>query len=295
MALATKPSVSQQRPMRRIWKAPLSKAWWLWLAASIIFYAVIFTWYFSAIKSQQFPGPFNDPFRTFGIIAFVLVFGTASYTLRRRFARNLPGKVQNWLWMHIWVGITAVLIALLHENFAYITHNFCQNASCFTVSYWGPTALYALIFLVASGIIGRLLDVWQAHMIARDASTNGVGIVQAIEERILEMEYTVERLSAGKSEPFKQYCMQALDSAGVLPKVLPALAPKEQADFQRAYETLTIWANLQQSLRRQKRARLIISAWRYIHMVLASVAVLIILFHGVMELLVNVFHVVKPS
>ena len=91
MALATKPPVSQQRPMRRIWKAPLSKAWWLWLTASIVFYAVIFAWYFSAIKTQQFSGPFNDPLRTFGIIAFVLVFATASYTLRRRFARKEKG------------------------------------------------------------------------------------------------------------------------------------------------------------------------------------------------------------
>jgi len=145
--------------------------------------------------------------------------------------------------------------------------------------------------LVLSGIIGRLLDVWQAHGIARDASTNGIGIVQAIEERILELEYTVERLSAGKSEAFKNYCLQALEHTANL--AIPTLAPNEQVDFQRAQETLSTHASLAQSLQRQNRARLIIRSWRYIHIVLACLALLIILYHGIMELLINVLHVIR--
>jgi hypothetical protein len=141
---------------------------------------------------------------------------------------------------------------------------------------------------VVSGIVGRLLDVWQTRIIARDASTNGVGIVRALEERMLELEYTVERLCAGKSEAFKQYCMYALEHEGALMPTLPTLQAREQADFQRTYDTLMMYARLIQSLQRQKRARIIIRTWRSIHMVLASLALLIILFHGGMELLTNV-------
>jgi len=287
MSIATKSSI--QAP-RRIWKAPISKAWWIWLALSILLYGSILAVYLIAIKTQPFAGPFSDPLRSFGILALVLVLVAASYSLRRRFVRGLPGMARAWLWMHIWIGITAVLVALLHENFDHILRDYCQNASCFTQAYGGTSALFALILLVASGITGRLLDVWQAHGIARDASTNGVGIVQAIEQRILELEYTVERLSAGKSEAFKNYCMQALEHASN--PGIPNLAPNEQADFQRAQETVTIYARLVQSLQRQNRARLIIRTWRYVHIVLACLALLIILYHGILESLTNVLHVI---
>ncbi|HEY6408571.1 MAG TPA: hypothetical protein VIY29_13985, partial [Ktedonobacteraceae bacterium] len=205
MASATKPSVPAPR---RVWKVPTTKAWWIWLVATLLLFGSVYALYLVAIKTQLFPGPFNDPLRSFGILAFVLVLASATYSLRRRFVRGLPGMARDWLWMHTWIGITALLIAMLHENYAHILHDYCQNASCFTQSYWGTSALYALIFLVLSGIFGRLLDTWQAHVIARDASANGVGIARALDERILELEYTVERLSAGKSEPFKAFCLQ---------------------------------------------------------------------------------------
>lgn len=291
MALASESSLPAQR---RVWKAPITKAWWIWLVVSLLLYGSVYALYLVAIKTQPFPGPLNDPLRSFGILAFLLVLATATYSLRRRFVRGLPGMARDWLWMHTWIGITAVLIALLHENYIHILHDYCQNASCLTQSYWGTSALLALIFLVLSGIFGRLLDTWQARVIARDASMNGVGIARALEERVLELEYTVERLSAGKSEQFKTFCLQALEGTGSLPDRIPTLEPSEQADFQRAYETLVARDSLAQSLQKQKRARLIIGSWRSVHIVLACVALLIILFHGVMELLTNVLQIIKP-
>lgn len=291
MALATKSSSPVQR---RVWKAPTTKAWLIWLAVALLLYGSIFALYLGAIQTQQFPGPFNDPLRSFGILALILVLVSATYSLRRRFVRGLPGMARNWLWMHTWIGISAVLIALLHENFAHILHDYCQNAGCLTQSYWGTSALLALIFLVLSGIAGRLLDTWQAHTIAHDASMNGVGIARALDEKILELEYTVERLSAGKSEQFKAFCLQALEGSTSVPNSMPAIKPREQADFQRAFETLVIRASLVQSLQKQKRSRWIISAWRPVHITLACLALLIILFHGVMELLTNVLHVIAP-
>lgn len=292
MAIATKTPASQQRPLRRVWKAPTSKAFWLWLSLSLLLYGGIYAWYLLAVKTERFVGPFSDPLRLFGIIAFVMVLGTGAYSLRRRFVRGLPGMARGWLWMHTWVGITSILIVLLHENYAHILRNYCSNLSCFSQSYFGTTALFALIFLVMSGVVGRLFDVWQARTIARDASTNGVGIAQALEERLLELEYTVERLSAGKSEPFKDYCLQALEGAdNGRPQGFPPLGPQEQGDFQRTQETLLEYARLRGSLRRQARARLIFRTWRYVHMSLAVVALLIIIYHAVFELLTSVLGV----
>jgi predicted ferric reductase len=291
VAIATKSPSSPERLMRRVWKAPISAAFWLWLAVSIILYAGIYAWYLFALRAQPFAGPALDPLRFFGIIAFVMVLGTAAYSLRRRFVRSLPGMARNWLWMHTWIGIASLLIAFLHENYAYILHDYCSNLSCFSQSYFGPSALFALLFLVISGIVGRILDLWQARIIARDASTNGVGIMQALEERIRELEYTVERLSAGKSEPFKQYCWQALERVDTLPTIPAGLVKQEQADFQRVQQTLVDYARLVASLQRQKRARLIFRTWRYVHITLAVIALLIITYHALLELLTSVLGV----
>jgi hypothetical protein len=98
----------------------------------------------------------------------------------------------------------------------------------------------------------------------------------------------------GKSGQFKAFCLQALEAPSSLPSKVPTLEPSEQADFQRAHETLKTRASLEQSLLRQNRARLTIRSWRSVHIVLACLALLIILFHGVMELLTNVLHIIKP-
>jgi hypothetical protein len=230
----------------------------------------------------------------FGIFGYILILITLAYTLRRRFVRGLPGKVQNWLWMHTWLGITTILIIFLHENFDSVTYDFCTNFNCLTGSKWGLAAMFGLIILVLSGITGRLLDTWQSHIVAQDASANGVGITRALEERILELEYTVERLCAGKSEPFKEYCLAAIES-GVAPEAMPRLSSGEQSDFQRASQTLEQREQLVKSLHRQLRAQSVMRVWRTAHIVLATVSMLVISYHAVMELLINVFHVIPAS
>lgn len=292
MALATKPTASSASPhtQRRRWQAPVSPARLLWLGIALLISVSIVLLYLRALATQPFAGPFNDPLRSFGIVAFMLVLTTATYSLRRRFARNLPGKAQSWLWMHTWLGCAALLIALLHENFTHIVRDYCQNASCLSSAYGGTSALLALSVLVLSGIAGRLLDRWQARLIARDASSNGAGIIRAIEERLLEQEYQIERLCAGKSEAFKHFCLLALENSQ-MPATQPVLARSEQTDFQSVREALSVHARLIHSLKGQRRARQIMRLWRLAHSTLAMFALLIITFHALAELVTNIFHI----
>ncbi len=283
MALVKKPRM-RERAVRRIWKTPGSKMNWLFLALSMIVVGWVYLLFRQAIATQLYPNPYNAPFRQFGIVSFVLVLLVAAYTLRRRFVRGLPGKVQGWLWLHVWFGIISVLIAFMHENFQNITHDIEWTKMRFTEYYFGTSALFALLILVLTGVIGRLLDVWQARVIATEADTNGVGITRSIEDRLFELSLAVERLSAGKSVQFKQYCEQALRMKGVLPNFLPTLKPREVSDFRRTYEVLSERTRLERSLQRQKRARLIIRVWRYIHIPLACLSVFVIGFHSVIEL-----------
>lgn len=290
---------------RRTWKAPRSRFAWVWLVFALVLCATLYLVYarvlhFSILNPLK--GGLKDPFYV-GLIAYILIMSTAAYSLRRRFVRGLPGKAQNWLWVHTWLGIGALTLVFLHSRYLGILSKYCPNLGCLggpsLVRFksgppsFGYTALYALVLLIVSGVIGRLFDMWQTHTIARDASANGVGIIRAIKERLLELEYTVERLSAGKSEPFKQYCLEGLDHPGMLHSVSSALPLEEQADFQRAQETLATYGSLSQSLRRQQRASRVMRIWRAIHMTIVPLALVVITYHVGAELLVNVFHIIK--
>lgn len=291
-----------QQTYKKLWRAPASRGKWFWLLGSGALYLFLFAWSAYVIHNGQDAEPALDPFRIFGICAFALVLLSASYSLRRRFVRALPGKVQNWLWMHTWLGIITILVALLHENYAYITHNFVQSASDLIQAKAGPAALFALIFLVLSGITGRLLDQWQTRRLAHEAATNGVGIIQGVKERIIFLEETVERLCAGKSAPFKEYCIDHLAQTRPTDKEFAHFATRQAAlpsgerhDFQRAAEALRERTNLLGSLHRQQAAQNFMRRWRTIHIALASGALLIISYHSIMELLITVFHILPPD
>src|SRR6185312_15241865 len=144
IALADQPGM-RQPATRRIWKTPGSALKWLLLLNALIITGWVYAFYRVAIATQAYPGPSNDPFREFGIVAYALVLLVTAYTLRRRFVRTLPGRVQNWLWLHVWFGMSTVLIACMHENFQNITHDFSFEQSRFTEANFGTTALYALI------------------------------------------------------------------------------------------------------------------------------------------------------
>ena len=289
MAMST--NTSKQPAERRVWHTPTSKAALYWFLFGLLFCALFYLLYLVLFKAPIFTGPWFDKVFRAGVFSYLMIVAVSMYALRTRFIRSLPWKSQNWVWMHIWLGIAAVLLALLHADFRFVLHGYCANLSCVTDHYWGMPSLYGLIFIAVSGGIGRLLDMWQTRVIAHDASTNGVGISKAIKDRLLELEYIVERFSAGKSEPFKQYCAAAMESIGQLPANLANLAPKEQADFQRAYEALGEHARLAASLKKQHQAHVIFRSWRYTHMVLVPLALVIITYHGIAELLINVLHV----
>lgn len=284
MAVTTRHPLPHKRARRRIWRTASSKFNWFFLVGSVLILGWVFLIYRSAVATQPYPGPYNDPFRQFGIVAFVLVLLVAAYTLRRRFLRGLPGKVHTWLWLHIWFGVISLLIACMHDNFQNITHGFSFLSTRFTEAAYGTTALYALLVLVLTGVIGRFLDLWQARTIATEADTNGAGIARSVEDRLRELTLTLERLSAGKSPQFRHAANQVAHGNGSLPLGSSALPPSEVGDFQRASVVLGEQAWLARSLRRQQRAHLVIRAWRFVHIPLACAAMAVISYHSLFEL-----------
>jgi hypothetical protein len=144
--------------------------------------------------------------------------------------------------------------------------------------------MYALALLVLSGIVGRLLDVWQARVISVEASRNRIGIAGAVAQQMTEVKLTLERLQAGKSEQFRQACATALQSDERLDALLPLPLPAEAEDAWRAKEVLEQYSELRQSYRRQQRAQSIMKVWRAIHIPMAIAALAVISYHAAYEL-----------
>lgn len=282
MSLATKP-LSPHRPdlpPRRLWTVSVSKSWWWWLLLSIVTYAGMHLWFLQRMRHvspHQIPG--TGPMSIFGWLSLALMALATAYTLRRRYLRMLPGQAQDWLWMHIWVGAISALVALLHANYDHIFYNINLSLPSLLSGDAGPLSGYALVLLALSGVVGRLLDRGYARVMSREATTNGVGIPQAVERRITELEAMIERLSAGKSGAFQQYCHRAMQESGTLPAPSPPLASQEQADFHRMVEVFADRTRLLHSLSQQRRATQIMRWWRIAHITLAIFTVLIVCLH----------------
>lgn len=264
-------------PARRLWRVRATWVWWLWLIVSTLGTLALALWFMQRMRHvspTQEPG--TGPMSIFGWVALFFMFLVTTYTLRRRYMRGLPGQMQSWLWMHIAIGTVAGLATMLHANFDHILSDFCFTPSCLLSGDAGPLTGYALLAVVVSGLVGRVLDRWQARVITQEASTNGAGIVQAVEAKLREIETLIERLAAGKSELFQNYC-QALFTER--PTAEPLVSSEERSDLQQVSELRGTWKRLAVSLHHQRLARALMHRWRIIHLGLAVVALALVCLH----------------
>lgn len=286
MAVSTKPA-TRKTGHARLWHTPTSKAALAWLIFAAGYTLIFYILYAILLHSTSrvFFGPFYDVIFRCGVMAYIMILGVAAYSLRTRFFHGLPWKAQNWVWAHVWVGIAAMLLALLHADFRYVLHFDCSGLDCVTHADFGMPSLYGLIFLSLGGIVGKLLDRWQTRTIAEDAASNGVGISKAIITRQKDLELRIERFCAGKSAAFKEYCASLLPRIGIISITMPILPLQEQRDFQLVSELLTEHARLAASLAKQTHAYMVCKIWRRIHMILVPLILLVITYHAVAELI----------
>jgi len=94
MAIAVNHRLPEKRPTH-LEDARLPLCWLALGTALLTLLLILFIGQTSGVE----PDPALDPYRSFGIAAFITVLVVAAYTLRRRWVRHLPGRVQDWLWV----------------------------------------------------------------------------------------------------------------------------------------------------------------------------------------------------
>lgn len=105
----------------------------------------------------------------------LLLWVGVGYALRKRLGRRWPGRLHTFLAWHMAGGLLGLLLLLMHS-----AGNFNPRS--------GTYALYGLIGIVVSGIIGRALDRFSPRLAARAAlqalSANGEDRLDDLEDEL---------------------------------------------------------------------------------------------------------------
>jgi len=211
----------------------------------------------------------------------LLVVVGAGYVLRKRLWRRRFGLLHTALSWHVVGGILALALILAHS-----AGNFHPRT--------GSYALYSLIALVVSGIIGKQLDKIAPRLAARAAlKTLTADGEERLDALVTTLTWRRQRRHE-RSRPLSQPTRQTTSSVpwdlayydlSAPPEEIPALLHQQHSGHARpaspamegalASEAVTI----RQQIGMERLCLHLIRAWRYLHTALSVVTLALILWH----------------
>lgn len=229
----------------------------------------------------------------YGSIGFALCYLLAYFGIRKRSYRSRFGTLEQWLQSHIYLGVLAMVILLLHTG-----GRFNDKVAVATLVLVG--------IVVGSGIVGAVLYVTVPRLLTEVESEL---TIDEIAEQINQLAKQMARIASGRSEPFQRIYRQLIDEGkpGWLagwrlllsrmkskknPKSdwapLLRLVPKEEEAELR--QMLVVSRQRKELLLRllfQSRYKNVLESWLYVHvpftvalLVLAIVHVVAVFYYG---------------
>ena len=267
---------------------------------AILASAGIYVWY---SRASSDPTPDSIAGYSFAIAGtFFMVLATVSYARYRNMQKHGVGQMNAKLNWHIAFGIVALFLLILH----------CfGNLNPRTGTY----ALYGMIALVISGVIGKILDRALPSMITKEASKaltlQGEDRIESLSKEVRStMVYNSQRLNgfqvnkrgaSMQSAPTPRAAMSSTlesswDLAYISTEELPQEIARDSAQYRFVPDRKSTFAepgalmpgvkdqmkeikSVQRSMQRERTYRHIIRYWRIFHIVLAIVTVGLTLWH----------------
>jgi hypothetical protein len=211
----------------------------------------------------------------------LLVIVGAGYALRKRLWRGRVGLLHTALSWHVVGGILALALIFAHS-----AGNFHPRT--------GSYALYSLIALVVSGIIGKQLDKIAPRLAARAALKT---LTADGEERLDALVSTLPRKRQRRRErsrsisPLTQHAASsapwdlAYYDLSAPPEEIPALLHQQRSGYARAASPAMEGAlaseaiTIRQQMGMERLCLHLIRIWRYLHTALSVVTLALILWH----------------
>jgi hypothetical protein len=192
-----------------------------------------------------------------------LFLGVVGYAWRKRAGQEwLPGRMQTWLRLHVWMSAAGLVAVLLHAGFHLDGRP-------------GTWTMLLLLATLVSGVVGWVLYLKVPGAVASGPENLATG---AARERIADLGRQLQDAAAGRSDPILAFVSHELGLPTTAAAV-GAVLPEERAAFEHvkrlAQERRAEEARIgrQEALRRQLRG------WLWVHVPVAIVFLLAIPWH----------------
>ena len=186
------------------------------------------------------------------------------YAWRKRSGQErLPGRLQTWLRLHVWLSVLGTWAILLHAGFHLDDR-------------WGTVALATLGGVMATGLVG-----WWLYVLVPPAVDRTVGnlAVPHTTGAIRRIEETLVRFEAGASEAFRAR-LGALRRGAREPEGGPALAPDEAERLDDARRLVATLAAERARRSRQVRYKRWLRLWLWLHVPAACALPFVVAYHA---------------
>ena len=250
---------------------PVARSGPLWRRIFIVLLIAV-TGLFIYQARKEYPHGGSPLGIAYGIAGSALIVLLAAFGMRKRAYRSTFGTLENWMQSHIYLGILAGVILLLHTGFRF-------NDGI-------AVATFVLVAIVVfSGIAGAILYVTVPRLLTEVESNLTVA---EISDQLNQLGRSMARIASGKSQPFQRIYNELIREAqpGFLagwrllltrggrrkPQLvgdwsnLIGLVGKEEQDELR--QMLVVSRQRKELLLRliyQQRYKNILEAWLYIH------------------------------
>jgi len=200
-----------------------------------------------------------------GIISVLIILFVMTYSLRKRLARGMPGRLDNWLWAHIYLGLLVLFIIALHAEFR--------------LSWdYNTIGIIFLVLVIITGIVGRYFYTRVPVSIAVEQ--------EKVLSQVEESAKSIKQLLEGKSRPFQKLIGSELNTPSPI-SPMPVywedirakseiLPEEERKDFKKAIDLLEQKAKLEVQSISQLKYKPFFRAWLLAH-IFVTVGVIVII------------------
>lgn len=223
-------------------------------------------------QQREYPHGGSKTGLLYGTIGLALIFLLAFFGIRKRWYRSRFGTLEQWMQSHIYLGLLAFVILLMHTG-----GRFNDRIAVAT--------LVLTFIVVASGALGAILYVTVPRMLTEVESNL---TVEEISDQLNQLGKNMARIASGRTAPFQRIYdelvrtsspgglagwrlllrlgrMKRQQDSADWPRLL-ALVPKEEQEELR--QLLVFSRQRRELLLRlvyQQRYKNILESWLYIH------------------------------
>ncbi len=238
----------------------------VWRSVSIVLALVAAAIYFWTAR-ESFSHGGSPVGLAYGIAGFALIVLLAVFGIRKRAYRSRLGTVSHWLQSHIYLGLLAITVLLLHTGGRF--HDKLAVA-----------AFVLAAIVVGSGIAGAVLYATIPRLLTEVES-------DVPPQEIDELGRTMAEMASRRSPPFRDLFDAVMNERIDLEPLIAAVPREEQRDAREMLVTARQRRELLLRLRLQQRYRKILDAWLYVHvpftfalLVLAAAHVVAVFYFG---------------